>query len=539
MGRFLVQVNQSASKNSIEKYEQKVTGFTNANKIKPESKKNEDSEESENMPKITKKQKFKVPEKDFSKDSPSTAESKPIQKLPKQVEIEHRFIVPASKPLPIFGSKTSLEEEKTATPPQKDTISPAKNKTKLDAFLEEMLNEAETIMAVPDTKDAKKLSQDSVTSKRSKMDSLVEAEFQKEDPLLTLDISNPRTFENPTFTSPSSDPKLKNININMARLTKFTDIKITLTDDPGKCVLPLTYSTRVQYAQLFIEGMIREMLMALKGEIKRLTKVSGGPNSGGGSNSPRNSDSAPQPAAPSQQLINKLVKANIMVKCHRITASDTPFMQSGGDASDLNEYYMKFVDAMPDSIRKSMMIDDIWVLIDCKKASEAVQKIMNPDAMKELILCKANWHSISGQNVMSISFLSKPGAKSRFLKSVYAINLMNVSTYVQVIENLVAFYKSPQDKHVYARINNLLHIDEKEEDDLPKRIPVVKGIVKDKVLDKAAKICEEFALNEDQRAVIFQCAKWFYDFPDESDSHNTVLVHGAFGCGILDKYFKK
>eukprot|EP01022_Parablepharisma_sp_SALTPOND_P020570 TRINITY_DN377_c3_g1_i1.p1 TRINITY_DN377_c3_g1~~TRINITY_DN377_c3_g1_i1.p1 ORF type:complete len:560 (-),score=76.58 TRINITY_DN377_c3_g1_i1:1489-3168(-) len=422
--------------------------------------------------------------------------------------------------------------EKAPSPPKPRVfkpVSPAekkpepKQKTKLDLFLEEMLNEADSIMAVPpnekvvDEPQKRKNDMNLLTKyenqpKRSKLDSLFEEEAKEDNIKKPLTLALLEDFE-------LGEAKERPFALDMLRINKFTDIKLSLITKTVQCTLPLSYTSRLQYSQLFIESMINEMLMSLKGEIKRLTKGLGG-------NSPKSNSSS---TGPSQLLVNKLLKVNIVVKCHRVTAADVPNLL-GGERTDLNDYYLKFVDAVPDSLRKSFMIDDIWVLLDCKKASEAIAKISNPDALDSLILCKSNWHSISGQNMMSVSFLSKP---VRFLKSAFAINLINVSTYVQVIENLVSFYKYPQEKHIYARINGLLHISENAEDDFPKNKPLVEGLDEDKVLEKAAKVCEEFALNEDQRAVIYQCAKWFYNFPDESDTHNTVLVHGAFGCGTV------
>ena len=153
------------------------------------------------------------------------------------------------------------------------------------------------------------------------------------------------------------------------------------------------------------------------------------------------------------------------------------------------------------------MIDDVWVLIDAKKPADALARIINPSAQGGLMLCKSNWHSISAQSMLSVSFISPPPTKStvarqNFLKTLYAFNIMNITTYVQVIDNLIAFAKVYQEKPVFNNMNTLLQIREQQPDSKPHTRPLLHELPREFVLEKAEKICQEFAFNDDQKAYL-------------------------------------
>ncbi len=316
---------------------------------------------------------------------------------------------------------------------------------------------------------------------------LLSEESKRENP-----AAKPSEAKEGESAAPPKDEKTLTIDIDT--ITRFVDIKVALDMKVDTQSLPVSFASRKQYSQLFIESMVSEMLLSIKGEIKRLTK--------GLNDSP--SKLATSSGVPSPLLLSKILKVNVVVRCHRITSANAGSFVRPGKSGDANDYYLKFVDAVPDSVKKGMMIDDIWLLVDSRSPADTLAKIGAAEDLTSLILCKTNWHCLSAQNMLNVSFMSKPvgrsiGGKQHFLKSVYAINLVNISTYVQVIENLIAFARKQQEMPVYSRINDILHVSEAEEVERKRPKQLITSLERDYVLEKAHRICDEFALNEDQR----------------------------------------
>eukprot|EP00818_Percolomonas_sp_WS_P008249 CAMPEP_0117456414 /NCGR_PEP_ID=MMETSP0759-20121206/11864_1 /TAXON_ID=63605 /ORGANISM="Percolomonas cosmopolitus, Strain WS" /LENGTH=1522 /DNA_ID=CAMNT_0005249751 /DNA_START=200 /DNA_END=4768 /DNA_ORIENTATION=- len=139
-------------------------------------------------------------------------------------------------------------------------------------------------------------------------------------------------------------------------------------------------------------------------------------------------------------------------------------------------------------------------------------------------IARGLYHCPSTDGLLEIEILAGNPRKVSKVDKVFAIRGPNLSTELQVVENL-----NTLDPKEMPFIHELLGHTKKDDClDTPKTPNFPSKVDPVVVREKVEATIEAHGLNEDQSSVLRQCAKWF-ETGDTSD--NIMLVHGAFGAG--------
>jgi len=263
--------------------------------------------------------------------------------------------------------------------------------------------------------------------------------------------------------------------IDLKNLHSFTEIKFSLSAKIQLPELPLKFESKHKYVEAFITSVANDFIRKVKKQMRLIAR----------------------------ELSNKDPLHKVLqIK----TLSKIPLMSLEKEST--HYYFLKLTGAKVNSI-----INDVWALIDADNSYEAVRKLASH---QDSILCLT--HSVIDDSIKVSNISDKA-----IIHSGYAINILNASEYFQRVQTLIDFNKEEKNE----LMNSLLHMN--DIDPSLRADPLLQGLEREDLLDRAEVYCKKKDLSEEQGEVIYQCAKWFVK--PLASNHPTILISGGFGCG--------